>query len=64
MIKKYEYTFVRLKISLLGKEPDYKKVVLEHAKEGWRLVQVFAPTSTREASRYFYELIFEREAVG
>lgn len=38
----------------------YRDVVQEQARQGWRLVQIFAPgTAAFGASRYF-ELIFER----
>ena len=40
---------------------DYHKLVEDHAKLGWRLVQIFAPgTGAYGVARYF-ELIFERE---
>ncbi len=68
MHPRYEYKFVRLgkgwfivrRSALAG----YQDVVHRHAKEGWRLVQVFAPSlGVYGASRYF-ELIFEREVSG
>ena len=62
---KYEYKFVRLGEGWLGvrkaAKRNYQRVVHEHAQEGCRLVQVFAPgTGGYGAARYF-ELIFERE---
>ena len=66
MPQNYEYKFVRLGEGLIvvrkeGRE-TYQTVVNEHAREGWRLVQVFAPgTGVYGAAKYF-ELIFERQA--
>ena len=65
MPQRYEYKFVRLgegwtAVRKAGRE-TYQAVVHEHAREGWRLVQVFAPgTGVYGAAKYF-ELIFERE---
>ena len=41
---------------------DYHEIIHQHAKEGWRLVQIFSPSvdSHKGISTYF-ELIFERE---
>jgi len=66
MPQKYEYKFVRLGEGLIVVKKDgretYQSVVHEHAREGWRLVQVFAPgTGVYGAAKYF-ELIFERQA--
>lgn len=67
--RQYEYKFVRLGeyggSALFGVQDRYRKgyeqVVHEHAADGWRLVQIFAPgTAAFGAARYF-ELIFERE---
>lgn len=69
----YEYKFVRLGenrgSAIFGvadearKGAAYQSVIREHAREGWRLVQIFSPgTAAFGASRYF-ELIFERQLV-
>jgi len=65
MNQKYEYRFVRLGEGLLsvrrsGRE-QYQHVVTEHAEQGWRLVQVFAPGIGGYGAAKYYELIFERE---
>jgi len=65
MAKKYEYTFVRLGEGYLsvkkeGKE-KYQQIVLQYAEDGWRLVQVFAPSLGIQGMSKFFELIFERE---
>lgn len=55
-MKTYEYTFVRL-----GKGEDYRQIVMEHAHDGWRLVQVLAPGAGGLWARPdFVEVIFER----
>ncbi|HWS46839.1 MAG TPA: DUF4177 domain-containing protein, partial [Acidimicrobiia bacterium] len=33
----------------------------EHAKDGWRLVQIFAPGVAAFGAARYYEFIFERE---
>jgi hypothetical protein len=61
--QRYEYTFVRFGETWMegGKiaQEDYRHVIQEHAEEGWRLVQIFAPEPTHPHEMY-YELIFER----
>jgi hypothetical protein len=46
---------------MLGKVAAYQSVVHEHAQQGWRLVQVFAPGTAIYGTAKYYELIFERE---
>jgi hypothetical protein len=59
MQTRYEYRFVPLKGRAKSKE--YQSVVRDHASEGWRLVQVFAPgAGGLWASANFCEVIFER----
>jgi hypothetical protein len=60
----YEYKFVRLGEGWLGAKraarDGYQAEIEKHARDGWRLVQVFAPgTGAYGVARYF-ELIFER----
>ena len=67
----YEYKFVRVGESrgsaLFGVQDkarkNYQGVVHEHAREGWRLVQIFAPGVAAFGAAKYYELIFERERV-
>ena len=40
---------------------DYQLIIKEHAEEGWRLVQVFAPGTGAYGAAKYYELIFEKE---
>lgn len=67
----YEYRFVRLGesrssaifgVADAARKPEaYQDVVHQHAQEGWRLVQIFAPSVAAFGAAKFYELIFERE---
>lgn len=67
----YEYKFVRLgegrSSAILGvadaaRKPEaYQAAVHDHAREGWRLVQIFAPGVAAFGAAKYYELIFERE---
>ncbi len=65
MRQKYEYKFVRLGEGWWGVKKsgsqEYQKAVEDHARQGWRLVQVFAPGIGPYGAAQFYELIFERE---
>ena len=65
MKSRYEYKFVRLGEGWLSvrksAKQEYQQVVHEHADDGWRLVQVFAPPVGLHGTAGFYELIFERE---
>jgi hypothetical protein len=64
MTTRYEYKFVRLgegwiQVRKAGRD-DYQRIVHEHAREGWRLVQIFAPGVGGYGAAKYYELIFER----
>jgi hypothetical protein len=64
-----EYKFIRIgenRLSAVFGVQDkarktYEQVVHEHAREGWRLVQIFAPGVAAFGAAKYYELIFERE---
>jgi hypothetical protein len=64
MQARYEYKFVRLGEGWWGVRREgrdrYQEVVHQHAREGWRLVQVFAPPIAGYGSAKYYEAIFER----
>jgi hypothetical protein len=70
MSKTYEYKFVRIGeyggSALFGvRDKDrnaYEEIVHTHARDGWRLVQIFAPGVAAFGAAKYYELIFEREA--
>ena len=62
----YRYKFVRLGEGWMSVRKEareqYQQVVHDHAREGWRLVQVFAPGTGGYGAAKYFELIFEREA--
>jgi uncharacterized protein DUF4177 len=64
-MRKYEYKFVRLGEGWLGVKSDakheYQATIEEQARQGWRLVQVFAPGIGAYGAAKYYELILERE---
>lgn len=66
MEQKYEYKFVRIGEGWLtakkAAREEYQDVVHEYARDGWRLVQVFAPSLGSYGMAKYVELIFEREA--
>ncbi|SCY81649.1 DUF4177 domain-containing protein [Alkaliphilus peptidifermentans] len=61
----YEYMFIKIDLNTnwKGRSPveDYHKVIEQHASEGWRLVQVFAPPISGYGVAEFHELIFEKK---
>ena len=66
--QRYEYEFVRVGeyrgSALFGvrdsERETYQNIVHEHARQGWRLVQIFAPGTAAFGAARYYELIFER----
>lgn len=64
-MRKYEYKFVRLGEGWLGVKSDakheYQEEIEQHARQGWRLVQIFAPGTGAYGAAKYYELILERE---
>ena len=65
MPQRYEYKFARLGEGLLGvrssAKEQYQQVIHDHARDGWRLVQIFAPGTGGYGAAKYFELIFERE---
>ena len=69
MARSFEYKFVRLGeysgSAFFGVHDKarnaYEEVVHDHARDGWRLVQIFAPGVAAFGAARYYELIFERE---
>jgi len=59
----YEYTFERIETKFFSAVPksDYHEIVERRARQGWRLVQIFAPSAVMSGASGYYELIFERE---
>ncbi|ADP33689.1 MULTISPECIES: DUF4177 domain-containing protein [Bacillus] len=61
-MKKYE--FVRVELSSMRRRPkeDYQEIIHEYAKQGWKLVQIFAPSIDGYGAAAYFEIIFEKEA--
>ena len=64
----YEYKFVKVDLEgfpFASRKPkeDHHRIIEDYAKEGWRLVQVFAPSVSVMAGGVpnYFELIFKRE---
>ena len=68
MKQRYEYKFLRLGEGVFmakrKAEAQYQQEIHAHASEGWRLVQIFAPSIGVDGWSKYYELIFEREVTG
>ena len=70
MKREYEYKFVRLGEGLMSvskkAQKAYKDVIREHATDGWRLVQIFAPPigGAGAGTAKFFEVILERRVAG
>ncbi|WP_078431439.1 DUF4177 domain-containing protein [Metabacillus halosaccharovorans] len=58
----YEYKFVKVDLSNWNRKPkeDYQDIILNHAKDGWRFVQIFAPATAGYGSASYFEIIFEK----
>ena len=66
MTDTYEYDIVRIEkkgILNVRLEEDYREIVKQKAREGWRLVQIFAPPIEGYGVMKFADLIFERKSV-
>lgn len=60
----YEYKFIKLHIEGTFKphaEEDYSKIISDHANDGWRLHQLFAPSIGIQGLAPYIEIILERE---
>lgn len=68
MKEKYEYKFVSVKLRggiFTGKpKDDYRKDILDNARDGWRFVQAFSPGVGAYGSSGYADLIFERKIEG
>jgi hypothetical protein len=58
----YEYKFEKVELKFFSTEPkqDYHEIIERYAKDGWRLVQIFAPVAMTIGAPKSFELIFER----
>lgn len=59
----FEHKFYRIGLAPFSRKPkeDYQEVVARMAKDGWRLVQIFAPPVSGYGAARFFELIFQRK---
>ena len=60
----YEYRFERVDAKFLSSKPqrDYHEIIERYARDGWRFVQIFSPSSVGSGgAAAYYELIFEKE---
>jgi hypothetical protein len=60
----YEYKFIRLGEGIIAARKEakltYQDAIEKHARDGWRLVQIFAPGVGSYGAAKYYELILER----
>ena len=63
--QRYEYMFIRLGEGTLGvkrtAKEHYQEIIQQHARDGWRLVQIFSPSTGAYGASQYFELILERE---
>ena len=63
----YENKFIKVELKTTGllkpaeTKEDYHKIIKEHAEEGWRFVQIFAPGTAIQGVAAYFELIFEKK---
>ena len=66
MTETYEYDIIRVRKKGTLKvrfEEDYREIIKQKAREGWRVVQLFAPPIEGYGVVQFVDLIFERKSV-
>ncbi|WP_449621158.1 DUF4177 domain-containing protein [Robertmurraya sp. Marseille-Q9965] len=58
----YEYKFYKIELSNWNGSPkeNYQDIITNHAKDGWKFVQIFAPGTKGYGTAAYFELIFER----
>jgi hypothetical protein len=58
----YEHEFVRVDLTTFGGKPkeSYHDIIREYEKEGWELVQIFAPGTAAYGSAAYFEIILKR----
>jgi hypothetical protein len=65
MKQRFEYKFVRIGEGWFSAKSkairEYQQVIQDHAQDGWRLVQVFAPSMGAYGAAKYFEIILERE---
>lgn len=65
---RYEYKFLRIGEGWTAARSEardhYQEQVHQHARDGWRLIQIFAPGVGVYGAAKYYELILEREILN
>jgi hypothetical protein len=61
----YEYKFIKVELRkgvyvIRKPKEDYHEIIKENAIEGWRFVQIFAPSTLSGGISEYFELIFEK----
>ncbi|WP_413375627.1 DUF4177 domain-containing protein [Alkalihalobacillus sp. 1P02AB] len=61
----FEYKFVKVELSKWNSTPkeNYQEIITEHANDGWRFIQIFAPATSGYGSASYFEIIFERPSI-
>ncbi|MBT2759138.1 DUF4177 domain-containing protein [Mesobacillus foraminis] len=62
----YEYKFVKISVGAFSGSPkdDYQGIIHEHARQGWKLHQIFTPPLGAGGQAVSMELIFEKEVAN
>ncbi|EOQ05824.1 hypothetical protein IKC_01157 [Bacillus cereus VD184] len=64
-IQMFEYKFVKVELhwGFTRSKPaeDYQEIIQEHARNGWRFVQIVAPTIGSSGQPEYFDLIFEKK---
>ncbi|PFD38172.1 hypothetical protein CN285_19035 [Bacillus cereus] len=61
----FEYEFVKIELhwgfTRVKPAEDYQEIIQEHARDGWRFVQIFTPPIGGSSHPEYLELIFEKK---
>ena len=61
----YEYKFVDVLLEDVGlfskKKSNYRELIAEHAKDGWRFVQLVPKNYNTDGRPWEFEIILEKE---
>ena len=64
-MQKYEYKFIRLGEGWMQARKEarqqYQEEIQKHARDGWRLVQIFAPGVGAYGAAKYYEIVLEKQ---
>ncbi len=57
----YEYKYVECSMGGIFTGDNHQEIINEHAKQGWRLIQIVPLYYTMEGRAKNFEIIFERK---